>query len=198
MSEGADRGARGGDGGGRSLDVDVGDIANIYMRREDVERGDVEILEDKFDFGVLVLGSERKMRNGFMSSLVEHVPRDRQVAHLAQSLGQVDLEEILPEPGRLLHRGLKRALRILRLTTDLLSDLLHSFLDPAREILLSVADVGQVTIVTDTLLDRVPLLLEIFDAPLPLLILLRECSPPHAELLAIAGGSIASHILAVG
>jgi len=57
MGQRSDAGARRCGRRGRGLNIHISDIANVNMRRKNIEGGDVEILEDEFDLVVLVLGS---------------------------------------------------------------------------------------------------------------------------------------------
>lgn len=189
VSEGADGGARGGDGRVGGGDVDVGDVADVDVRGKEVEGGNVEVLEDELDLVVLVLGT----RNG-------------EVAHLADQLGEVDLEEVLPEPSGLLDGSFDGAFGLINSLTGLLSGLpssllgstLKTVLEVASEVLLSTLDPREILVVADALLDLGPLVLERLDVTLPLVVLLHERAPADAEVLALLGGGVATNEVPVG
>jgi len=57
MGQRSDTGARRRGRSGRGLNIHISDVANVDMRRKDIEGRDIEILEDEFDLVILVLGS---------------------------------------------------------------------------------------------------------------------------------------------
>jgi hypothetical protein len=57
MGQRSDTGARRRGRRGRGLNIHISDVANIDVRRKNVEGRDVEILENEFNLVVLVLGS---------------------------------------------------------------------------------------------------------------------------------------------
>ena len=79
--------------GGRRGNVDVCDIADVDMSREEVERGDVEVLEDKLDFGVDVLGSKKNEgQSSQPTSPSKNVPRNRNIFQKSQKTWSINVE----------------------------------------------------------------------------------------------------------